>query len=349
MPNDRERIRRHWREKETEELLRVLREGDHSEYRDITFEIIRDLLEDRDVDLADLPSPEEARQGSGAKPRSGGGSEAINSESGSRRSGLPNCRECDQAVSREAKACPHCGARKPASAIPTWVRHLAQGALIVFVIGYCALPTNRDTDNQAPNRSSSSSAERQNQVRFVQNQVNIRSGRGTEHDVIGSVSPGFPIWVGAERNGWYAVYDTPSPSHGRPTGFVYGNLLTEVPRYEDIERAAEEMTSAQRNAYEDALKGVRIDWTGWIQNVQEQQSILGEETRYQVQVDMLPPGAEGPLEISTQDVVFDVPRRQALNLSREQKVRFLGRIQSLRWLMGGLLIRLENVDLYEAQ
>lgn len=95
------------------------------------------------------------------------------------------------------------------------------------------------------------------------------------------------------------------------------------------------MTEAQFNQRSDELKGQRVEWSGWVEDVNEK--LLGG---YELWVDMDDPS----ILISVQDVQFDIPDELALQLQKDQRVDFTGTIRSIINLLGSTQVTLENVS-----
>lgn len=108
-----------------------------------------------------------------------------------------------------------------------------------------------------------------------------------------------------------------------------------APPYEQIRSQMQAMTEAQWKQYAEELKGATaVNWTGWIEDVN--QKALGG---YELWVDM-----DSPDELlSVQDVQFDIPEDLALQLQKDQKVTFSGRIDSVMNILGSCSVTLEDV------
>jgi len=109
-----------------------------------------------------------------------------------------------------------------------------------------------------------------------------------------------------------------------------------APSYATIRAQMEGMTEAQFKQYARSLKGKRVQWTGWVEDVNE--TLFGN---YEVWVDM-----DAPDELfSVQDVTFDVPADVALSLRRDQKITFTGIIDSALNVLESTQITLSDVTI----
>ena len=114
-----------------------------------------------------------------------------------------------------------------------------------------------------------------------------------------------------------------------------GSPVTVVPSfsiaYEEIRKTADAMTKAELKAYEQALSGKKIRWSGYVEEVHH--TLAGG---YDLYVDMDAPG----VATSVYDVAFQIPERAALTLEKDQPVTFSGEIRSILDVLGSLRIRL---------
>jgi hypothetical protein len=101
--------------------------------------------------------------------------------------------------------------------------------------------------------------------------------------------------------------------------------------YEEIRKTADAMTKAELKAYEQALKGKKIRWSGYVEEVHH--TLAGG---YDLYVDMDAPD----VATSVYDVAFQIPERVALTLEKDQPVTFSGEIRSIVDVLGSLRIRL---------
>lgn len=119
-------------------------------------------------------------------------------------------------------------------------------------------------------------------------------------------------------------------------GNVVSATLEPAPPFETIRAEMDGMTEAQFKQYARSLKGKTVNWSGWVEDVNE--TVFGT---YEVWVDM-----DAPDELfSVQDVTFDVPADVALNLRRDQKIRFTGLIDSAHNVLESTQIDLSDATI----
>ncbi len=107
-----------------------------------------------------------------------------------------------------------------------------------------------------------------------------------------------------------------------------------APAYEEIRSKVESMTEAQWKAYLPTLEGLLVEnWSGWVEEV----NVVGDE--YELWVDMDSPDAM----LSAQDVYFPIPNDVALELQKDARITFSGRIKSVTELLGSISFHLEEV------
>lgn len=104
----------------------------------------------------------------------------------------------------------------------------------------------------------------------------------------------------------------------------------------NIRRAMETQTDLQFEEYARSLKGKRIRWRGYVEEVREK--MFGG---YEVWIDMDPPHAP----LSVQDVTFAVPKAQALRLDKDDSLLFEGTIARVGSLLGATV----QIDLQDVQ
>jgi len=94
--------------------------------------------------------------------------------------------------------------------------------------------------------------------------------------------------------------------------------------------------------YRDTLIGQRVQWTGRVLHVTEPQK-AGEP--YEIAIDMDPAG----IQFSYDDVIFLLPKDQAIKLAKDQEITFQGDIQEISEMKGTvdlvLTIRLDKVTI----
>ena len=99
--------------------------------------------------------------------------------------------------------------------------------------------------------------------------------------------------------------------------------------YADIYDNRQDMTDAQWDNYRKPLVGLRIRWTGWVEEVTDTGRIY---------IDMDSPDDAW----STSDVNFRIPEEDVLIYNKDQQVTFEGDIDSVSSLLGSVTIKLEN-------
>jgi len=100
-----------------------------------------------------------------------------------------------------------------------------------------------------------------------------------------------------------------------------------------IRNNIERMTEAQWKAYVRSLKGKRVKWTGWVEDVNEKW--IGG---YELLVDMDSPDAF----LSVYDLSFDIPDDLALKLNKDQRVSFEGDISHVFNILGSCRVSLDE-------
>jgi hypothetical protein len=136
--------------------------------------------------------------------------------------------------------------------------------------------------------------------------------------------------------------------NGRRISFILGHVLligtliltaplsARAVEFETIRSNMKNMTSVAWDDYSNSLKGQSVSWSGWISDVKEQW--LGG---YKILIDMDPPGSA-----SVQDVyIEDIDKSVAARFSKDQKVRFSGRIKSVMSVLGSCAVTLENASI----
>lgn len=105
--------------------------------------------------------------------------------------------------------------------------------------------------------------------------------------------------------------------------------------YAEIRNSMKSMTEAQFKAYARGLKGKKIQWSGYVEDVKETSS--GD---YELLVDMDAPS----VLFSLSDVTFKVPNSIALSLQKDQQVEFEGIISSISNVFGVCAVSLEPAN-----
>jgi DNA-directed RNA polymerase subunit RPC12/RpoP len=109
-----------------------------------------------------------------------------------------------------------------------------------------------------------------------------------------------------------------------------------APSYWQIEENMKQMTEAQWNVYVDEIEGTRAsNWVGWIEDISENAS-----GGYKVKVDLDSPD----IVLSTYNVVFDITDGQKSLIQKDQQIVFTGTIESVANILGGLQVRLADVE-----
>jgi hypothetical protein len=119
---------------------------------------------------------------------------------------------------------------------------------------------------------------------------------------------------------------TPRPS---PTPKPIAELT-----WEEIKGNRETMTDAQWDAYAPTLRGLRVEWTGWVTEAKADGTLW---------IDMDPPGTF----LSVQDVYIKVPRDTVLGYGKDQEITFQGDIQRATSLLSKASVTLENCVVLE--
>ncbi len=103
--------------------------------------------------------------------------------------------------------------------------------------------------------------------------------------------------------------------------------------YYSMRQKMASMTEAQWKDYARSINGQRVQWTGWVEDVNEK--FFGG---YELWVDM-----DSPDELlSLQDVTFDIPADLALKLRKDTRVTFSGTIGSALDVLGSCSVNLED-------
>jgi hypothetical protein len=110
--------------------------------------------------------------------------------------------------------------------------------------------------------------------------------------------------------------------------------------FEEISSKVAGMTEAQWKAYLPTLEDMLVEnWTGWVEEV----NVVGD--KYELWVDMDSPDAL----FSAQDVYFPIPNDIALELQKDERIIFSGRIKSVTELLGSVSFHLEEVTFQREQ
>lgn len=114
-----------------------------------------------------------------------------------------------------------------------------------------------------------------------------------------------------------------------PTEKPISDLTYQVIR---IKRKA--LTDAQWDEYRKELLGLRVQWSGWVEEV---------KSNGEIQVDMDSPNTV----FSTADVYIRVPASEATKYNLDQKIKFVGDIQSVTSFFDNPDITLTNITVLE--
>jgi len=102
--------------------------------------------------------------------------------------------------------------------------------------------------------------------------------------------------------------------------------------FEEIREHRKNDTEAQWDEFQKPLDGLRVQWTGWVEQVEASGRIL---------IDMDSPDAI----LSVQDVYIPIPKEDATKYNKDQKLTFDGEIKSVVGVMSGVSVTLENVTI----
>ena len=128
---------------------------------------------------------------------------------------------------------------------------------------------------------------------------------------------------------------TPTPTSGDLLTATSPSPIT-APSYWQIEESMKQMTEAQWSVYVDEIEGTRAsNWVGWIEEVSE-----NAPGGYKVKVDLDSPD----IVLSTYNVIFDIVDEEKAPLQKNQQIIFTGTIESVANILGGLQVRLTDVE-----
>lgn len=103
--------------------------------------------------------------------------------------------------------------------------------------------------------------------------------------------------------------------------------------FREIRRSKENMTDIQWEEFSESLKGKRVRWNGYVEDVSKK--MFGG---YEVLVDMDPPSEQ----LSVQDVNFSIPKEQAASLKKDSPISFEGVISSVMSILGSIQVSLKD-------
>jgi len=159
---------------------------------------------------------------------------------------LIECKECGHQVSKKAKKCPSCGAPVPFQ--------FGMGciiAIVAAVIIIVALASNGNSEQPVAKQGTATAGHgRQEHIRFLvkPTRLNVRSGPGLKHKIVGSVKRGSMVKSIERKSGWHRISAQP----GVPEGWVYGKLLLKADTSKDLFWASFQIVTKDTD--------VRNDW-----------------------------------------------------------------------------------------
>lgn len=104
--------------------------------------------------------------------------------------------------------------------------------------------------------------------------------------------------------------------------------------FEEMRENYNSMTQVQWEQYSQKLRGRKVEWCGWVEDVERK--YLG---RCELQVDM-----DSPKSWGVQEVFFDVSENLAMKLNKDQFICFHGTIESVGKTIFTLYIMLKDVS-----
>ena len=104
--------------------------------------------------------------------------------------------------------------------------------------------------------------------------------------------------------------------------------------FEEMRENYNSMTQVQWEQYSQKLRGRKVEWCGWVEDVERK--YLG---RCELQVDM-----DSPKSWGVQEVFFDVSENLAMKLNKDQFICFHGTIESVGKTLFTLYIMLKDVS-----
>lgn len=127
-----------------------------------------------------------------------------------------------------------------------------------------------------------------------------------------------------------------SQANSVPTQSVKGaeKTISDISFFDVRNKMLNTMTDIQFEELAKSLKGKRVHWRGWVEDVSEK--VFGG---YEVWVDMDTPNNS----LSVQDISFSVSREKALSLKKNQLIEFEGDIEQVMNIVGSLQVTLEKV------
>lgn len=189
--------------------------------------------------------------------------------------------------------------------------------------------------------------------------VNVRSGHGEKYQEfkkLYQLNKGDCVTIIDEDQGWYKISSDKSPSDAKSIEqwvlkkYISSQNVEDIndtsppPQqkvqevddgvsFEAIRKASEDMTDLQFDEFAKGIQGKRIVWTGWVCDVSE-----GFFGGYDCSVDMDDPS----VNFSVQDLTFSLSKSDALQLKKDQKIKFAGKLSRIQKLMG-LMIEISEI------
>lgn len=215
---------------------------------------------------------------------------------------ITQCKECGAEVSSKANSCPKCGVQNPAG---SWFNYTGTGCsggclgilgaiVLLGIIGALFAPSDDSTDTRdvtATNDYETNQLQRER--RFAHQTINVRTGRGTDYEIVDQFGRGDMLYVDSLVSGWWKVYSGPS---GGPIGYVAASVVESSPLPEfEIETwnwrsdpsfgtdGAVIWTAVIRNNTDRYVSSLRVEFTTF----DSQGNILDTEFSY---VQDIPPG-----------------------------------------------------------
>lgn len=116
-----------------------------------------------------------------------------------------------------------------------------------------------------------------------------------------------------------------------------GALEAQSTNFASIRASMEKMTDLQFKKLGEALKGKKVRWSGWVEEVKEKFWTDG----YEVWIDMDSPDQT----FSIQDVQFDVPEDIALKIEKDMRITFEGTVEYIQNVFGSCQIQLVDAKI----
>ena len=139
---------------------------------------------------------------------------------------LTKCKECGSEVSKNAEACPKCGAPIKKKSNPYGCGTLILLSILgLLVIGYFATEDQTHTSySRSTSTVNTTPVTPSKDVRYAHKTINIREGAGKKHKVVDQLKRGSSIEVVSVENKWAKI-----SLYGVHKGYVYEPLLKNSP------------------------------------------------------------------------------------------------------------------------